>query len=190
MAGKHQPGPRRKRGGSTHTPKKNPSKKKQTFTAAKMSKRALERKQDRFLASFELTGIKTRAARDAKTSLKTVNKWLKEDPVFSARYALAEEAAIDAAEEELRRRAIEGVDHPVTHQGEITDTYKKYSDNLLMFMLKGARPEKYRDNVSVQHAGKIEGGAQVIIALPPNGREMTNVTPRPEQVESAPDADQ
>jgi len=31
-------------------------------------------------------------------------------------------------EAEINRRAIEGVDHPVIYKGEITTSYKEYSD--------------------------------------------------------------
>jgi hypothetical protein len=44
---------------------------------------------------------------------------------------------------EAWRRAVEGYDYPVTYGGQITDTYKKYSDTLLIFLLKANCPEKY-----------------------------------------------
>lgn len=51
--------------------------------------------------------------------------------------------------DEADRCAVEGVDHPVTHQSKVTAHYKEYSDNLLMFRLKALAPEKYRDNQKV-----------------------------------------
>jgi hypothetical protein len=50
---------------------------------------------------------------------------------------------VAALEREAWRRAVEGYDHPITSGGQITDTYKKYSDQLLMFLLKANCPEKY-----------------------------------------------
>jgi hypothetical protein len=50
---------------------------------------------------------------------------------------------VEALEREAWRRAVEGYDYPVTYGGEITDTYKKYSDTLLIFLLKAHCPEKY-----------------------------------------------
>jgi hypothetical protein len=32
----------------------------------------------------------------------------------------------------------------------------EYSDTLLIFLLKGARPEKYRERADVRHSGKID----------------------------------
>jgi hypothetical protein len=64
---------------------------------------------------------------------------------------------VDALEEEALRRGVEGVLEPVWYNGEIVGHRRKYSDNLLMFMLKGRRPETFRDNASVEHSG--QGGA-------------------------------
>lgn len=50
---------------------------------------------------------------------------------------------VGALEREAWRRAVEGYDYPITSGGQITDTYKKYSDTLLMFLLKANCPEKY-----------------------------------------------
>jgi hypothetical protein len=50
---------------------------------------------------------------------------------------------VGALEREAWRRAVEGYDYPVTYGGEITDTYHKYSDTLLIFLLKANCPEKY-----------------------------------------------
>ena len=74
---------------------------------------------------------------------------------FREQWNEAVKIAIDAMEAECYRRAFEGVDHPVIHLGEITDTYKDYSDVLLMFYLKAHRPQ-YRDKVSHLHGGSIE----------------------------------
>jgi hypothetical protein len=60
-------------------------------------------------------------------------------------------------EEEARRRAIDGVNKAVYHKGKIVGYEKVYSDNLLMFMLKARRPDRFRDNSSIEYSGK--GGA-------------------------------
>ena len=68
-------------------------------------------------------------------------------------------------EAEIDRRSIEGIDHPVIHQGVITDTYKTYSDNLLMFRAKRLDPE-YRDTVrpTPEAAPAV---TRIIIHMPP-----------------------
>jgi hypothetical protein len=58
-------------------------------------------------------------------------------------------------EDEVYRRAFNGIDKPLVYQGQIskdeyceTVTVKEYSDLLAIFALKGLFPEKYRDNQS------------------------------------------
>lgn len=68
---------------------------------------------------------------------------------FRLEWDSAVEEGTDTLEDEAKRRAYEGVDHPVTYQGEITATYKDYSDTLLMFILKARRPDKYRERQEV-----------------------------------------
>ena len=78
--------------------------------------------------------------------------------------------ALGKLEAEINRRAIEGVDHPVIHQGVITDTYKQYSDNLLMFRAKRLDPS-YRHNYSDKQESGATPVTQIIINLAP-GVEM------------------
>lgn len=59
----------------------------------------------------------------------------------------------DVLEAEAFRRAVKGVEEPIYHNGHAIDTVWKYSDTLLIFLLKGRRPEKYRDNYKVEHSG-------------------------------------
>ena len=85
---------------------------------------------------------------------------------FKKRKAWVLQAFLGKVEAEINRRAIEGVDHPVIHQGVITDTYKQYSDNLLMFRAKRLDPE-YRDNYSEPNKGQTAPVTQIIINLAP-----------------------
>ena len=87
----------------------------------------------------------------------------------------AAQIALGHYEKEIRRRAIEGVDHPVIHQGVITATYKQYSDNLLMFRAKRLDPE-YRDNPRVLPGAPVPAITQINIHLPP-GASNTETTP-------------
>ena len=91
----------------------------------------------------------------------------------------AREGAADTLEAEARRRAIEGVEEPVFHKGEQVGTLRKYSDVLLIFLLKGARPERYRDNYQRAGTGPPDGTprlTRVNITLPcPAGREGESV---------------
>lgn len=97
----------------------------------------------------------------------TLFDWRENDPTFAAAYDETLDLCIEALEAEARRRA-EGYEEPVVYQGKIMGhwvdprgrickegtagavmvptTVTKFSDQLLMFLLKAHRPEKYRDN--------------------------------------------
>ncbi len=55
----------------------------------------------------------------------------------------------------MRRRAVEGVDEPRFHDGQICGHVRKYSDTLLIFMLKARRPDKYKERGEVAQTGKV-----------------------------------
>jgi hypothetical protein len=73
----------------------------------------------------------------------------KANPDFAKRWQEALDEAADILEKEAWRRAAEGTEEPVFHKGDICGHVRRYSDNLLMFMLKGMRPEKFREKVYV-----------------------------------------
>ena len=55
-------------------------------------------------------------------------------------------------EAEAWRRAHDGIEEPILYKGQVVTHVRKYSDLLLMFLLKGLRPEKFRDKFSMpQH---------------------------------------
>lgn len=76
----------------------------------------------------------------------------KKDAAFAAAWDEAVEIGVEALEDEATRRGVHGVDEPVFHAGKVVGHVRKYSDTLLIFLLKGKRPEKYRDNVNVTGA--------------------------------------
>ena len=78
---------------------------------------------------------------------------LKEDPEFKTAYEAAGEEAVQVLEDEAIRRAYEGVERPVSQGGKKVGVVQEYSDTLLIFLLKGARPNKYRDNVRQEVTG-------------------------------------
>jgi len=53
------------------------------------------------------------------------------------------ERAVAALESEAVRRALSGVPVPVFHQGRECGSTVKHSDQLLMFLLKALKPERY-----------------------------------------------
>ncbi len=103
-----------------------------------------------FITALSLQGVVSYACQSAKVSRATVYEHRASHEDFAAAWDEALEVAADALELEARRRAHDGVAEPVfgrvgkDEDGEI-GTIQKYSDTLLMFLLKGARPQKYRE---------------------------------------------
>lgn len=107
-------------------------------------------KRSEFLAALETSGGNvTDAAKTAGFSRRAAYEWREDDAEFAAEWDEAVEAGTDQLEQEARRRAYEGVDEPVFYQGAECGTVRKYSDTLLIFLLKGRRPEKYRERVQI-----------------------------------------
>ncbi len=125
------------------------------------------RRQEAFLDAYRRHGIMGLACRESGVPVHTAESWDFHDRHgFKKRRALADRSALGVVEAEINRRAIEGVDHPVIHQGVITDTYKTYSDNLLMFRAKRLDPN-YRDNYSDKQESGAPPVTQIIINLAP-----------------------
>lgn len=119
-------------------------------TPKKGSKTGAARKaisQALFLESFAKSGNVRLAAGAAGISRRTHYKWLSlSESDYAVAFKDAEDEAIDVLESEACRRAVEGVEEPVGwYKGEPGGFVRRYSDNLLMFLLKARRPEMYRE---------------------------------------------
>lgn len=121
-----------------------------------------ETRRQRFLRLLAELGTVTAAAAGAGISRDTAYRWKAEEPEFAAAWADAEEQAADDMEAEARRRAMAGVNEPVYQGGKKVGAVRRFSDTLLIFLLKGARPEKFRERVSAEHSGP--GGGPIPVA--------------------------
>jgi hypothetical protein len=109
-----------------------------------------ERKRSLFLKYLAETGKVVYSAQRAGYQNSTyLHEVRKKDDAFAEAWKLAVEAAADKLEEEAIRRATDGVLEPHWHKGNVVGYTTKYSDPLLMFMLRGLRPEKFRESVNV-----------------------------------------
>jgi hypothetical protein len=84
-----------------------------------------------FLEAVRSSGNVTQACDAVGLARTAVYAWRDEDPSFADDWEAALTLGIEAMEDEARRRAFAG------------------SDLLMIFMLKGAKPEKYRDRSTV-----------------------------------------
>lgn len=146
-----------------------------------------------FLKAFATTGNVTRAALAAKCDRSIVYDLRRTDESFATAFDSAKEEAADRLEQEAHRRAVEGVRRPILHQGKpvwvwldkngdvvapntkgakrTVLTEHDYSDTLLIFLLNGARPEKYRKRLEHTGAEGAPLAPPVVLYLPDNGRE-------------------
>lgn len=126
-------------------------------------------KQKKFLAAYSECGTIRKAAEFAKVARSDHHRWM-QDPEYAQQFAVAHEDAMDRLEEEARRRGCEGWDEPVVYQGGLCYlpdkdgkptkkplVIRKYDSGLLQFLLKGGRPEQYRDNWKgeIKHTGTV-----------------------------------
>ncbi len=91
------------------------------------------------------------ACKIADIGRQRVYEWREDDSDFAAEWDDALEQGTDVMADEAKRPAVNGVDEPVFYQGKEVAKVKKYSDTLLMFLLKGRRPEKFKERVA--HGG-------------------------------------
>lgn len=103
----------------------------------------------------------TGACEAAEIGRTRVYEWRREDTAFAGAWDEAVEAGTDYLEDEAKRRAAEGVDEPVFYQGVICGKLRKYSDTLLIFLLKARRPEKYRERSNVELTGHAGGPVEI-----------------------------
>jgi len=125
------------------TAKKKNTKKRKVSSSHR--KAAQQRRQAAFLEAYITCATITHAAGMAKITRRTHYNWLTGDKEYQKAFAEAEVAATDALIQEARRRAVQGVSEPILYKGKVVKTIQKYSDQLLMFLIKGALPEVYRE---------------------------------------------
>src|SRR4051794_34673123 len=95
------------------------------------------------------------AAAEAGVDRTTPYKWRDDDPEFAKAWTVAYDAGTDRLEDEALRRATVGTERPVFQTGQLVGKTREYSDLLLIFLLKGRRPEKFRDNSKLELSGNV-----------------------------------
>ncbi len=104
-----------------------------------------------FLAELAQSGNVSASARRAGIARGRLYKLKASDKKFAEAWAMAIEEAADLLASEAMRRAIEGFEEVKYFKGEPVGTVRKYSDQLLMFLLKAYRPgmfSQHADNAA------------------------------------------
>ena len=132
---------------SNRTPKKKQTSTRRSGVSLAADER--QRTMEEFLKVFAQTGNLMLSCRAVNIGRSSIYYWIEHDMEgFAEHYAEAEQEACEALEAEAYRRAVQGVEEPVHYQGQRIDTVRRYSDVLLIFLLKGRMPEKYRENMA------------------------------------------
>lgn len=140
----------------------NPKKQRQLTGGTKTRKKLAEGRRANFLRLLAVCGNVSRSAQGAgMTDADRINLYRirRQDAEFAEAWDEAAAMGVMSLEDEMRRRAFEGVEEPVIYKGQVAVdkdgnplVVRKFSDNLLMFALKGAKPDKYRDKPAVLSA--------------------------------------
>ena len=106
-----------------------------------------KKKRRVFLKVLAQTGRVVEAARACGyTDTATLQQFRRNDEDFAEAWDHALEAAAHILEDEIWRRAKEGVLEPVFYKGAVAGYKTNYSDTLAMFILRGLKPGMYREN--------------------------------------------
>lgn len=130
-------------------------------------KKITQAKLNKFLVVLRQTGKVGVAAKAAGyASSAYIREVYHKDAAFAKAWDDALQIAHDdILEPEAIRRAVEGFEKDVYFKGEVVGTELVHSDQLLMFLMRGANPNKYRENVNIN--GHISHTHKIGIAVLP-----------------------
>ena len=108
------------------------------------------------LAALEYNANVTRACKVAGITTSCAYQHKQNNPDFAADWDAAIKAAVDRLEGVAWLRATEGVEKPVYQQGQCVGYVQQYSDSLLIFLLKGHNPDRFKDRAAVELMAKVD----------------------------------
>ena len=114
----------------------------------KLTRRAREEFLEALAAGWSVTS----AATAAGFSRQRFYELRESDEAFASAWQEAFEAGTDVLRDEVRRRAVDGVDEPVFRASGLVGHVRRFSDVLLIFELKRRDPS-YRDGARVELTG-------------------------------------
>jgi len=113
----------------------------------------MDEKKDKFLEIYVKVGTVAGAASGAGVSRARVYQWLNEDSNFKERFEHTRKDVADNLEAKAIERAMAGL-----------------SDTLLIFLLKGLKPDKYRERQDIRHSGDKDNPITYVQVPPPVGK--------------------
>lgn len=118
-----------------------------------------------FLEALRTVPVIKHACTAAGIDRSTAWRARQADEAFADEWDHALEEGVDHAEQEAFRRAVQGWEQGVWHQGVQVGSETRYSDSLLALVLKGRRKQVYADRTELTGAdgGPMRSQSQVII---------------------------
>jgi hypothetical protein len=136
-----------------------------------------EKAKSKFLRIYKELGTVELASKNVPISPHTVYNWIKQDTEFAVSFndikPVAKQSYLGALEREAHRRAVEGILEGVFYKGVLVNHIRKFSDVLLIVLLKANAPEKYRENTDLAVHGKDGEPLQTFVFLLPDGTKCT-----------------
>jgi hypothetical protein len=106
-----------------------------------------------FLAAYRKTCNITESARAAGVGSRQHYRWLEKYPKYKAAFECAQVIAADYLESVAIERASIGWEEPVFYQGAECGRVRRFDGGLMQFLLRGAKPEKYKQSTELTGAG-------------------------------------
>ena len=103
-------------------------------------------RQRLFLNAYANCGSVAAAAEAVGLTRWCHAKWLQRDEKYRELFVASKEAWVENLERYAIQRATTGVLKAARFKGELVGLDRSVSDNLLMFLLRGSAPEKYRES--------------------------------------------
>jgi len=121
-----------------------------------------------FLAVYRRTCNITAAARAAKINPRRHYRWLAKYPKYAEAFERAKIVAGDFLESAAVERATAGWLEPVFYQGQKCGSVRRFDGGLMQFLLRGAKPEKYKNSAELTgpNGGPIQATLEVVFVKP------------------------
>lgn len=108
-----------------------------------------------FLAALRSGGSVSAACAASGIVRSTVYYLRDRDEEFATSWVQALDQGTERLEDEAVRRAVDGVEDFRLDREGVEHPFRRYSDTLLIFLLKARRPDVYRDRFEHQHTGQV-----------------------------------
>ncbi len=114
-----------------------------------------------YILAYASLGNRSRAAQQVRVSTVTTWHWMNEDSDFKAAMERADEVVANLHEDELLRRASEGVLQPVFNNGIQVGMIRRFDTAALIVALKVMKPERYRERFDVTNRIEVDIAARL-----------------------------